>query len=68
VDDFRFRKEDLSALFELLQRPLGTVLEFVAGQADQVQVKYLYTVPYETGLLVIIYRCCIPTQFEARWK
>jgi hypothetical protein len=47
VGDFRFRKEDLSELFDLLQKPLGTVLEFVAGLADHVQVKYRYTVPYE---------------------
>jgi DDE superfamily endonuclease len=53
VDSFQFRKEDLSTLFKILQKPMGTVLEFVARSADQVQVKYLYTAPYETGLLMI---------------
>jgi hypothetical protein len=75
VDDFRFRKEDLSALFELLRKPLGTVLEFVAGSAYQVQVKYQYTVPYETGLLMIIYQFSRPhrvrsdmeVKFGRRW-
>jgi hypothetical protein len=37
-----------------------TVLEFVAGSADQMKVKYWYTVPYETGLLMIIYRLLCP--------
>jgi hypothetical protein len=60
VEDFRFRKEELSALFKLLWKALGTVLEFVARQANHVQVKYQYTVPYETGILMIIYRLLRP--------
>jgi hypothetical protein len=68
VDDFRFRKEDLSTLFELLQTPLGTVLEFVAGLADQVKVKYQYTVPYETGLLMIIYQLLRPYRVRSNME
>jgi hypothetical protein len=36
IDDFCFRKEDLQVLFDLLQKPLETVLEFVPGLTDLV--------------------------------
>jgi hypothetical protein len=39
---------------------METVLEFVAGTTDLVKVKNWYTIPYETGLLMIIYRLLCP--------
>jgi hypothetical protein len=59
VDNFQFRKEDLAELFDLLRKPMETVLDFVA-RTDLVKVKNQYTVPYETGLLMIIYRLSCP--------
>jgi hypothetical protein len=39
---------------------METVLEFVAGTTDLVKVKNRYTVPYKTGLLMIIYQLLRP--------
>jgi hypothetical protein len=60
IDNFQFRKEDLTELFDLLRKPMETVLEFVARMTDLVKVKNQYTILYETGLLVIIYRLLHP--------
>jgi hypothetical protein len=55
MDDFCFRKEDLTALFDLLLKPLDTVLKYVPGLTDLMKVKHQYTVLYETGCLMILY-------------
>jgi hypothetical protein len=44
------------------------VLEFVARQVNQVQVKYWYTVPYETGLLMIIYWLSRPHRVQSNME
>jgi hypothetical protein len=41
---------------------------FVAGSVDIVQVKYWYTVPYETGLLMIIYQLLRPHRVRSDMK
>jgi hypothetical protein len=68
IDDFCFRKEDLQVLFDLLQKPLETVLEFVPGLADLVKVKHQYTVLYEAGLLMVFIGCLAPTKLDLTWK
>jgi hypothetical protein len=60
VNNFQFRKEVLAELFKLLRKPMETVLEFVAGTTDLVKVRNQYTVPYETGMFMIIYRLSRP--------
>jgi hypothetical protein len=60
VNDFQFRKEDLRELFNLLCKPLNTVLLYVPGSDDMVRVKNQYAVPYETGLLMILVRLAHP--------
>jgi hypothetical protein len=57
--DFRFRKEDLSLLMEQLRTPLAKYLEFT-GQTDYVKCRHRYKVPYETGVLMILYRLAHP--------
>jgi hypothetical protein len=52
-------KEDLAELFDLLRKPMETVLEFVARTTDLVKVKNQYTILYKTGLIVI-YRLLRP--------
>jgi hypothetical protein len=39
---------------------METVLEFVARMTDLVKVKNWYTIPYETGLLMIMYQLLHP--------
>jgi hypothetical protein len=68
MDNFRFRKEDLAELFELLRKPMETMLEFVTGTTDLVKVKNWYTVQYETGLLMIIYRLSRPHRVRSNME
>jgi hypothetical protein len=65
VDNFQFRKEDLAELFDLLRKPMETVLEFVARTTDLVKVKNRYTILYKTGLLMIIYWLLCPHRVQS---
>jgi DDE superfamily endonuclease len=62
MDDFRFGKDGLEELVALLRQPLAKELEFVKGSVDMVKVKNWYTVPYETGILMILYRLARPNR------
>lgn len=59
LNDFRFRKAHLSMLIDKLRQPLSTFLEFV-GDTDYVKCRHKYTIPFETGVLMILYRLARP--------
>jgi nuclease HARBI1 len=65
LDDFRFRKDGLEQLIALLRQPLATQLSYVEGSDDMVKVKNRYTVPFETGVLMILYRLARPMRVRS---
>ena len=52
ISEFRFRKEHLQELANLLWPKLSLFLE---GDKDKIKVKNKYTCPYETGILLVLY-------------
>jgi hypothetical protein len=62
LDDFRFCKDDLDEYIQLLKKPLGHELVYVEGSEDMVKVKHRYTIPYEMGILMILYWLARPRQ------
>ena len=50
---FRFRKPDLIIV---LDRLWGQLSPFLQGTRDNIKVKGRYTTPYETGMLLLMYR------------
>jgi hypothetical protein len=57
ISEFRFRKEHLQELANLLWPKLSLFLE---GDKDKIKVKNKYTCPYETGILLVLYRFAKP--------
>jgi hypothetical protein len=57
LDEFRFRKQDLQVIADRLWPKLSLLLE---GTRDKIVVSYGYVVPYETGLLLVLYRLARP--------
>ena len=64
VNDFRFRKEDLTHLIESLRLPLEKYLDFVPG-TDQVRLRNRYSIPYETGVLMVLFRLARPQRVRS---
>ena len=56
---FRFRKSDLAKLINLLW---GRISVYLVGTRDKIVVKQQYTCPYETGMLILIYRMAHTTR------
>ena len=56
---FRFRKPDLQLVVDQLW---GRLAPFLQGPRDNIQVKGRYTTPYETGMLLLIYRMAHTTR------
>jgi hypothetical protein len=50
----------INSIVDVLQKPVDTVLKYVPWSTDLVKVKHEYTVPYETGLLMILYQLSCP--------
>ena len=62
LDDFRFRKEELADFIQTIKKPMGHALVYVEGSDDMVKVNNRYTIPYETGVLMILYRLARPVR------
>jgi hypothetical protein len=60
LNDFCFCKDDSDEFIQLLKKPMGHELIYVEGSDDMVKVKHWYTIPYETGILMILYRLARP--------
>ena len=58
---FRFRKEDLHLLADLLWLRFEPLL---VGHRECVLVKNRYQIPYETGLLIVLYRLSRPNRIR----
>ena len=58
---FRFRKADLAKLFDGLW---GRISVHLLGTRDKIIVKQRYTTPYETGMLVLMYRLAHTTRIR----
>ena len=57
ISEFRFRKEHLQELANLLWPKMSLYLE---GDRDKITVRNKYTCPYETGILLLLYRFAKP--------
>jgi DDE superfamily endonuclease len=66
VDDFRFRKEELEEFIAVLKMPMDKELIYVEGTTeDMVICKHRYTILYETGILMILFRLARPRRVRA---
>ena len=69
INDFRFRKEHIQEIADRLWPKLSLFLE---GDKIKIKVKHRYTVPYETGILLVLYRMakprCIRPDMEKYFK
>jgi nuclease HARBI1 len=61
LNEFRFRKHDLQEAANLLWPKLSVLLD---GTRDKIVVLNGYTVPYETGLLMLLYRLARPRRLR----
>jgi hypothetical protein len=64
VNDFRFRKRDLSKLIAALRIPLSKFLVF-CGDTDYVRCRNNYKIPYETGVLLVMFRLARPHRIRS---
>jgi hypothetical protein len=64
VNDFRFRKRDLSKLIAALRIPLSKFLVF-CGDTDYVRCRNNYKIPYETGVLFVMFRLARPHRIRS---
>jgi nuclease HARBI1 len=64
VADFRFRKKDLSKLIDALRLPLSHFLVF-CGDTDYVRCRNNYKIPYETGVLLVMFRLARPHRIRS---
>jgi hypothetical protein len=64
VNDFRFRKRDFSNLIDALRLPLSHFLVF-CGDTDYVRCRHNYKIPYETGVLLVIFRLARPHRIRS---
>jgi DDE superfamily endonuclease len=61
VDEFRFRKEDLQLVADSLWPKIGLFLD---GDKERIVVDNYYTAPYETCLLLTLYRYSRPRRLR----
>ena len=61
ISEFRFRKGHIQELADKLWPKLGLLLE---GTHEAIQVKNNYVLPYETGLLLVLYRFARPRRLR----
>jgi hypothetical protein len=59
--DFRFRMTDIQDFADLLWPKMELILE---GERDLIKVNNRYTCPYETGLLLVIFRLARPRRIR----
>ena len=64
VVDFRFQKNALAKLIELLQLPLSHFLDF-CDDTDYVKCDNKYKIPFETGILMILHRLARPHRIRS---
>ena len=62
IKDFRFRKDHLQEIADKLwDKGLGLLLD---GPKESIKVSHDYRVPYETGILFVLYRLAFVRQFR----
>jgi hypothetical protein len=61
ISDFRFRKNHLQKLADLLWPRLNVYLK---GEKDDIKVENGYRTPYETGFLILLYRMSYPRRVQ----
>lgn len=61
LNEFRFRKHHLVEVADRLWPKLGLLLQ---GTRDRIMVQNRYVVPYETGLLLVLYRFARPRRIR----
>ena len=57
INEFRFRKKDLQKVADLLWPKMSS---FLVGERDRIRVQGKYKVPYETGLLLLLFQLSRP--------
>lgn len=61
ISDFRFRKQELQEIADRLWPKLGMLLD---GDKESIKCSYKYQCPYETGLLLTLFRLSRPRRIR----
>jgi len=64
INEFRMRKADLQEVADKLWPKFSALLPGENLMKDEVRVSHGYTVPYETGFLILLYRLSRPRRLR----